>query len=167
MIGALAIKDALAAITDGITLKWPNDIYWHDRKLSGTLIQTAISGRHLQAFVFGVGINVNQQVFLSDAPNPVSLYQILHQETDREALLDNILTCFEHYYDMLRRGGDEDIALLYHRSLYRSTGFFTYEDINGRFEAETVGVSESGHLLLRDREGLQRDYEFKEVKFII
>lgn len=167
MAGALAVKDALEKLTEGISLKWPNDIYWHDKKISGTLILTSISGRYLQSMVYGVGINVNQEEFLSDAPNPVSLKQILGHDTDREALLSSILERFEHYYEMLHEGREKDVALLYHASLYRREGFFTYEDEAGRFEAETVGVSENGHLILRDTEGRERNYEFKEVKFII
>ena len=45
MSEALAVKDALDPIAGEVTLKWPNDVYWHDRKISGTLIETAISGR--------------------------------------------------------------------------------------------------------------------------
>lgn len=167
MVGALALKDALASLTEGITLKWPNDIYWNDKKISGTLILTSISGRHLQDMIFGVGVNVNQEKFLSDAPNPVSLKQILGHTVDRKTLLQSILERFNHYYEILHEGRYTEIALLYHESLYRKNGFFEYEDKGGRFEAEIIGVSENGHLQLRDRQGLERSYEFKEVKFRI
>lgn len=167
MAGALAIKDALDELAEGITLKWPNDIYWHDRKISGTLIQTSISGQHLQDMIFGVGINVNQEQFLSDAPNPISLKQVLGHDADREQLLQSFLDKFEHYYEKLREGCYEEIALHYHDNLYRKQGFFEYEDKTGRFTAEIKGVRENGHLVLLDNEGKERDYEFKEVKFII
>lgn len=167
MVGALAVKDALSNLTEGISLKWPNDIYWHDKKISGTLIHTTIAGRHLQNMIFGVGVNVNQEVFVSDAPNPVSLKQILGADIDREELLASILEHFEHYYDMLREGGEQELVQLYHASLYRRVGFFEYEDCDGRFEAETICVNPQGHLVLRDTDGRDREYEFKEVKFII
>ena len=38
MAGALALKEVLDHYTNDITLKWPNDVYWKDRKISGTLI---------------------------------------------------------------------------------------------------------------------------------
>lgn len=82
--GALAVKDALDSYTDGITLKWPNDVYWYDKKISGTLIETAIDSKGIKRCIFGIGINVNQTEFHSDAPNPVSLAQILGHEVDRE-----------------------------------------------------------------------------------
>ena len=80
MAGALAVKAALDKYTDSIRLKWPNDIYWHDRKISGTLIETSVKGRTLARCIYGIGLNVNQREFHSDAPNPVSLYNIIGVE---------------------------------------------------------------------------------------
>ena len=88
---ALALKDVLDRSVDDITLKWPNDIYWQDCKLSGTLIETSLSGGRIRHCIFGVGLNVNQREFKSDAPNPVSLWQIVQHETDREHLLEQII----------------------------------------------------------------------------
>lgn len=95
--GALALKEVLDGYTDGITLKWPNDIYWNDRKLSGTLIETSIGGGRIKNCVFGIGLNVNQKTFESDAPNPVSLAQILGHDIDREQLFKQIVAAFEKY----------------------------------------------------------------------
>ena len=74
---SLAIRDALAGYVDDITIKWPNDIYWRDKKISGTLSECTISGSHVGSCILGTGINLNQREFVSDAPNPVSLSQIL------------------------------------------------------------------------------------------
>ena len=61
--GALAVKDALDTYTDGITLKWPNDVYWNDRKISGTLIETSIDSKGIKRCIFGTGVNINQTEF--------------------------------------------------------------------------------------------------------
>ena len=79
MAGALAIKEVLDQFSPYFSIKWPNDIYWHDRKISGTLIETSLARGQISRFVYGIGLNVNQQRFLSDAPNPVSLVQITGQ----------------------------------------------------------------------------------------
>ena len=63
MAEALALKSVLDGYTDDITLKWPNDIYWKDKKIGGTLIETAVADHCLKKCVFGTGINVNQEVF--------------------------------------------------------------------------------------------------------
>ena len=101
--GALAVKDALDTYTDGITLKWPNDVYWNDKKISGTLIETSIDSKGIKRCIFGIGININQMEFRSDAPNPVSLAQILGHEVDREEVLQKIIEAFKKYYELLRR----------------------------------------------------------------
>ncbi|MGI6222748.1 MAG: biotin--[acetyl-CoA-carboxylase] ligase [Prevotella sp.] len=165
MMGGIALKMALANYTDGITLKWPNDVYWNDRKLSGTLIETTVLGGHINNCIFGIGLNVNQAEFHSDAPNPVSLLQILGHEVDREQLLQEIIKSFQYCYSLIENGDYTDVAALYHDSLYRQHGFHSYRDKDGVFEAAIVEVEDNGHLILRDREGAIREYEFKEIAF--
>lgn len=164
--GALAIKDALDSYTDGITLKWPNDVYWNDKKISGTLIETAVDSKGIKRCIFGIGLNVNQRQFVSDAPNPVSLCQILGHEVDRDEVLDKIITAFEKYYELLRRADYMDVSGIYHLSLYRRNGYHRYEDADGEFEGAFVEVEDDGHLILHDRKGVIRSYAFGEIKFI-
>lgn len=164
--GALAIKDALDTYTDGITLKWPNDVYWNDKKISGTLIETAVDSKGIKRCVFGVGVNINQEVFVSDAPNPVSLCQIIGHEVDRDEVLGKILSAFEKYYELLRRADYVDVSGIYHLSLYRRKGFHRYEDAEGEFEGAFVEVEDDGHLILHDKQGVIRSYAFGEIQFL-
>lgn len=165
MMGGMALKRVLDTYTGGITLKWPNDVYWRDSKLSGTLIETTLGGGHIKDCVFGVGLNVNQREFRGGAPNPVSLCQILGHETDRDRLLREIIEAFKEGCALIRNGAYGDIAALYHAALYRRQGFWPYRDKDGAFEAAIVEVEDNGHLILRDREGTFREYAFKEVAF--
>ena len=163
--GALAVKDALDTYTDGITLKWPNDVYWNDKKISGTLIETSIDSKGIKTCIFGIGINVNQEAFHSDAPNPVSLRQILGHEVDKDELLQKVIGGFRRYYELLRRADYMDVSGIYHLSLYRRKGFHRYEDADGDFEGAFVEVEDDGHLILHDKQGVIRSYSFGEVKF--
>ena len=167
MAEALALKRALDAYADGMELKWPNDIYHRDRKLSGTLIETAVSGGRLKRMILGTGINVNQRRFTSDAPNPVSLSQITGSDESIDHLLERILQAFGDYYRRVLEGDYAGISREYHEALYRRKGFYRYRDADGEFDAELVGVAYDGRLSLRDSEGRQRSYAFKEVEFII
>ena len=167
MAEALALKRALDAYADGMELKWPNDIYHRDRKLSGTLIETAVSGGRLKRMILGTGINVNQRRFTSDAPNPVSLSQITGRDECIDHLLERILQAFDDYYRRVLEGDYAGISREYHEALYRRKGFYRYRDGDGEFDAELVGVAYDGRLSLRDSEGRQRSYTFKEVEFII
>ena len=167
MAGGLAIKDVLDIYTEGITIKWPNDIYWHDKKISGTLIETSVSGKSIKDCIFGVGININQQQFLSDAPNPVSLSQIIGHETDRMEVLRKIVERFEHYLKVLQEKDYDTVRQQYLQVMYRREGVFEYKDINGHFFACIQTVEEDGHLVLKRTDEQLSSYAFKEVQFVI
>ena len=119
------------------------------------------------ACIFGVGINVNQRTFTSNAPNPVSLSAITGQEEDITELLNRIVEAFCKYYAMLLDGRYADISDLYHAALYRRHGFHAYRDANGIFDAAIVEVENDGHLVLRDKDCHFRRYAFKEVEFLV
>lgn len=166
--GALALKEVLTDyVQDDIKLKWPNDIYWKDKKLSGTLIETTLSAGHIKDCIIGVGLNINQASFKSDAPNPVSLFNILGHEIDKEEVLQKIIQKFSELYQLLEMGGYNDISAMYHEALYRRGGFHLYRDAESEFEGAIVEVEDDGHLILRDKNGLIRSYAFKEVEFVL
>ena len=156
---SLAVCEALGQYIGDLSIKWPNDIYWRDGKIAGILIEQTLKGGYIKDSIIGVGLNVNQRVFHSDAPNPVSMWQITEQETDREQLLKEILRAFQHYLGA-------EMKEQYLSMLYRRKGFYPYADHGGAFMAELLTVDDDGHLLLRDDNGNQRRYAFKEVTFI-
>ena len=79
---ALAVVHTLDRYIDnGVSIKWPNDIYWNDRKICGILVEHSLSGGKIDHTIAGIGLNINQEKFLSDAPNPVSLRQIIGCDT--------------------------------------------------------------------------------------
>lgn len=171
MTMALALRDAIAkAVGDGradkVRIKWPNDIYYADSKISGTLIDLTLASSGIKNMVIGTGVNVNQQQFLSDAPNPVSLLQITGEEYSRKTLLADIMENFHQRYSLLYNAR-ETIIVDYHKYLYRNDGYHTYEDNNGRFEARIEVVAPDGIMTLMLRDGSKRQYEFKQVRFVI
>ena len=91
MLVSIAVIDALTDYTDGFSIKWPNDIYWHDKKICGILIENELEGKYLSQSIIGIGLNINQTIFLSSAPNPISLCQIIGKEIDREEVFSKII----------------------------------------------------------------------------
>lgn len=179
MAAALALRDAIGKhIKDAgnseatgkpandITLKWPNDIYWRDCKISGTLIETVIGSKTVKQCIFGTGININQTLFVSDAPNPTSLKLITGQDHSAESLLNDILQAFAVYYSMVQARQYAAIAAMYRKALYRRNGMHPYRDKNGLFEAAIEDVDLDGTLTLRTQNGELRKYMFKEVAFV-
>lgn len=170
MVVAFAVIDALKAYTDGFSIKWPNDIYWKDKKIGGILIENELEGKYITQCIIGIGLNVNQQRFYSSAPNPISLYQILGTNINRQELFHKILQGIMGGYLYL----DTEYALavphireLYLKNLYRKEGFYPYRDSQGEFLAKFHDVEPNGYLILTDEEGTLRRYAFKEVEFIL
>ncbi|MCM1311670.1 MAG: biotin--[acetyl-CoA-carboxylase] ligase [Bacteroides sp.] len=165
---ALGLQQVLSAYADDIAIKWPNDIYWCDMKISGTLIECDLTGKAISNCIIGCGININQKEFVSDAPNPVSLSMITGKEYDREQILDEVVERFLYFYDLLEKGHEEMITALYMRHLYRGTGIHLFQDHAGIFEAEIADIEPTGHLVLRKNPcGTLLRYEFKEVRFVL
>ena len=156
---SVAIHRAMMDFGVPTTIKWPNDIYWNDKKLAGILIENQLQGSHIRDSIIGIGLNVNQRTFLSDAPNPVSMSQILSRHLQLNEILQRIIFHFQN--------AEKDIAAVYRSLLYRKTGMHEYSDSKGNFIAEIVGVADDGILSLRDSSGVVRKYAFKEVAFII
>lgn len=168
-ITCLAVARTLEAYCEYITVKWPNDVYYHDQKICGMLLEHTLCGAEVATTLVGIGINVNQQSFLSDAPNPVSLRQILGRETSRIEVLAAFVAHFESLYAQLQKGETAAIEEAYRAQLYRREGFYDYQDTTTgeRFSAELVGVAPNGLLTLRTTDGEIRTFAFKEIKFIL
>lgn len=165
-IAALSVKETLDAYVDGVTVKWPNDIYWNDRKICGMLIENDLSGWSLYCSVIGIGLNLNQDTFRGDAPNPVSLRQITGKEYDWNEVLKRFLSIMYNKYLLLLQEKYDEIRTAYHAALYRRDGSHLYKDDNGEFEASIDTIEPTGHLLLRLPDGAIRRYAFKEVSYV-
>ena len=129
-----------------------------------------MQGLNLGRCVCGVGININQDYFVSDAPNPISLRQIVGREVDREELLQQVMSKIWKLYYQLLGGGEQmatELTNLYFQHLYRKEGYYKYKDAQGEFMAKLVKVEPDGRLFLEDKERLLRSYLFKEVQYII
>ena len=144
-----------------VEIKWPNDIYVGDKKICGVLIENRLEGRRIKDCIIGIGLDVNQTVFVSDAPNPVSIKQLTGRDTDRDELLAAFL-------DELQRAiENKGIHQAYMNRLYRREGLHPFEASGKRFMATVVGTTDDGRLMLQDASGIAHLYRFKEVVFVI
>lgn len=153
----------IRVIGEDCTIKWPNDIYYRDKKVAGILVENALIGNEIRYSIAGIGLNVNQTTFVSDAPNPISLKQIRGQEYDIEELMNQLL---EAVHTVLNEP-EQEVWSYYKSHLYRREGFWPFEDQKGRFEAAIQDVLPTGEIVLRDTNGQIRQYEFKQIKYIL
>lgn len=165
---ALAVRDCVHHyITSIVKVKWSNDIYIKDNKVAGILIQNMLSGSKIQATIVGIGLNVNQTIFITQPPNPTSL----QLESGKSFDLEDIKTILYHYlearYLQLRNGQYNQIQQDYLEQLYRYLEPALYERPDGTiFNAKILGLSPIGKLILLSSKG-EEEFGLKEVKFII
>lgn len=167
-ITALALQQAVSAFLNReILIKWPNDIYFQEKKLAGILIENSFSAEKIFSSIIGVGLNVNQEIFTSDAPNPISMKLISGEEFPREKILEKFSERFFLYFSKLKNGEFQEIREQFQTQLFRREGFHRYADENGEFLAKFETVLPTGELVLRDEFDKNRKFEFKQVKFLL
>lgn len=163
---SLGVKETLDACTGGITVKWPNDVYYNDLKIAGILIENELNGNQFDLSVAGIGVNINQERFLSKASHPVSLKVITGKEWDTDALLVELVKNVLYRYEQLKAGETATLIRMYHEALYRKTGFHCFEDSNGMFNARLNRIADDGLLHLITDANEKRSYTFKAVRFV-
>lgn len=178
MLVSLAVTNAIDGKGNiAATIKWPNDIYIGDKKVCGILIENILGEKKYA--IAGVGLNVNQRVFVSNAPNPTSLVLETGHEWPLEPLLEQIIAEMKALRPLLHE--PEELKRQYMRRLYRREGYWPYVErevstaptmiAQGAsadvFEARIVDVLDDGTLLLERRNGEKRNYHFKQIRYVL
>jgi len=162
---ALGLLDFLLSLGIKASVKWPNDIYLGDKKVAGILIENSIRGSKISSAIVGIGLNVNQQIFISNAPNPVSLSQYTGLIYPLEEALNQLCSFIDVRYFQLIQKNFDLIDQDYMTNLYRCDIWASYSDQDGDFEGRILGVDEIGQLEIEKRNGEIVKYQFKEVIF--
>lgn len=163
---SLALWQTLSGELNDVTIKWPNDLYAGNRKIAGILIENAVMGTKIESSIVGIGLNINQEIFLSGAPNPISLAIKKKQYYDVDAVRNQLVDFMNEWYARLFNGQTKYIDNQYAEKLYRRNEFKPYRDQDGEFTGMIKGVNAIGQLQIVDRSGKIRQYHFKEVEFI-
>ena len=166
-IVSLSIVEYLKREVADVSVKWPNDIYIGTKKIAGILIENSIKGNYLFTSILGIGLNLNQKMFLSDAPNPVSLTQLTGKEYEIEKVVSDIFRLIQAWYQKIQRGNFAEIDSAYLSILFRNGEWSQYSKNGISFEAKIIGIGEFGQLQLENREGVISEYVFKEIEFIL
>ncbi|HUR12076.1 MAG TPA: biotin--[acetyl-CoA-carboxylase] ligase [Flavitalea sp.] len=144
-------------------LKWPNDIYWRDRKAGGILIENIFRGANWLFSVAGIGINVNQDQFPDSVQNAVSLKQITGRQMDPLSLAHELCGLIEKY-TAIQRIQSFDWLAAYNACLYKKNESVKFKKDNVVFETVIRGVNENGQLQTID--AVDRTFEFGELEWI-
>lgn len=165
-IVSISIVDTLKEYGISAKIKWPNDIYVADKKIAGILIENTLSSSgFLSKSIIGIGLNLNQTLFKSDAPNPTSIKIIKGEEVSREEVLSVFSEKFTEYYNQL--SDNKIIDNKYLDLLYKIGIESRYSDIDGEFMGEIIGIAQCGELVIKKNTAEIKQYMFKEVSFIL
>lgn len=162
----LGLVSFLSRHTEGVKIKWPNDIYVGGRKICGILIENAIMGSTISQSVIGIGLNMNQTRFLSPAPNPVSLKMVTGKEYPLEVSFRELLNAIDLWYVRLREGRYRELDEAFHENLYRLDEWHRYRDETHAYTGMITGVNAIGQLCIREQDGQAHEYHFKEVEYL-
>lgn len=162
---------------DDTTIKWPNDLYWQDRKAGGILIESVIGGReqpgnenlHTSAIwkwaIAGMGINVNQTLFSPDLPNPVSLKQITGKTFSPADMAKELCTILHKNYKALLENGFEPLYEKYIAGLYKKGKVVKLKKESRVFEATIKTVLPDGKLVIQHT--IEEIIDFGEADWVI
>jgi BirA family biotin operon repressor/biotin-[acetyl-CoA-carboxylase] ligase len=162
---ALAIHDCLNELRTGFHIKWPNDIYFEDKKIAGVLIENQMSKSAYQNAVVGVGLNVNQDEF-DDLPQAISLKQIVGVEFPLTKVLERLCETLEARYLQLRANKYESLKSEYLSKLYWFEESHFFKSQNEIMQGQIVDVLRNGRLQVKHTNGELRDFDIKEIEFV-
>jgi len=166
---SLGIKDWMDSLIEAerVRIKWMNDIYVDDLKISGMLINNAIQGDRFKYVVIGIGVNINQEKFLSDAPNPVSVKMITGGNYQLSDCLSDLCRHLDWRFMQLINLDYKTLNHDYHQALFRINQPFRYLYKGSRVTASIKGVDELGRLRLIKENGEEMLCDQKEIGFVL
>ncbi|MCP4125296.1 MAG: biotin--[acetyl-CoA-carboxylase] ligase [Bacteroidetes bacterium] len=165
MTVAVSLVEALAGFLDvnALSIKWPNDILFNNRKLGGILIENSVQGSFLRHSVIGIGLNVNQAVF-NELPHATSVMIETGTHQDIGNVLNAVCENLERRYLQLKANGGPKILNHYNELLYKRGSLVTFIQGSDRFKAVVLGVDQQGRLILDQNEETTA-FRFGEVKW--
>lgn len=161
---SLAIVDYLESKgVKEVAVKWPNDIYVGEKKISGVLIENGIKNNRIEYSVAGIGLNVNQMTFGDYAAT--SLTQILGNKLDVNQEFNHLLSCLDEKYRAFKK--TPSLRTAYTRKLFRyGEECFFYDTYGEKFKGVILGVNELGQLAIQKGK-LINYYDFQQVKMVL
>ncbi len=161
-LGVLDLLQELGLV--GAQLKWPNDLYFEDKKLGGILIENSINSLSLQHSIAGIGLNVNQRQF--EIETATSLANVLNHNLNLEDVTKRLLELLEKRYIELKYGKTAKLKYDYLQVLYRYQEEHFFIVGNQKVKGQILGIGDDGRLAV-EIDGELRYFAFKEIGFII
>ncbi len=160
LVAGLAVSKAISTTClIPTSLKWPNDLQYKGKKISGILTEASFKGESVEYIVLGIGINVNNSKGdLTDevAENSISIREITGEKVDRAELLRNVLYSMDLAYAKMLSGQLENILDEWSRRSSTIGSTVRIKTANRTIEGKAIGVDQTGALIIKQSVGLGR-----------
>ncbi len=164
-LGIVEVLDKLLPV-EKLSIKWPNDIYYGNRKLAGILINSTIKANMMDISIIGIGLNVNQMQFQDWPTHPVSLKLITGKDFELQPFLEQIAEHIIIKVEQLK-ADPTTIEQDYLKRLFRYRTWADYE-VGGKFlRLLMTGIDPFGRLQLVDEQQTFYTFDIKEIKFVL
>jgi len=176
MAVSVAVQEVVASLLPQhqVTIKWPNDIYVGDRKICGMLIENTLADGQIAESIVGIGLNVNQTTWQSDAPNPISVKQLTDADHDLQTIYNTLCEAIYNKVSLLEH--PETLKAQYLSVLYRfgQKARYARREVSlapsrilttapaNTFEATITDITSQGELVLDNQ-----TFHFKEIQFVL
>jgi BirA family biotin operon repressor/biotin-[acetyl-CoA-carboxylase] ligase len=150
MVTAIAVQNFFRRYAgEGTKIKWPNDIYWNDRKAGGILIENVIQGQNWKFAITGIGLNLNQMVFNNINTKAVSLKQITGVTYETISMAKELMAELDTSLLHLTTGTPEELTTEYTSRLYKLNETVQLKKGGNIFNALIKGVTTDGCLIVQ------------------
>ncbi|HEY0655752.1 MAG TPA: biotin--[acetyl-CoA-carboxylase] ligase [Chryseosolibacter sp.] len=165
IITSLAVRETLVELlsTPDISIKWPNDILVHEKKICGILIENQLAGSSIQTSIVGIGLNVNQENF--ELPNATSMLLQTNRQFELQAVFDLLMGKIEVHYMKLRQQKYSAEKHDYLKALYRRGEHHRFEAAGESFSGEIVGIDDAGRLAVSTGSEIEY-FEVKQIRYL-
>ena len=164
-LGIVEVLDKLLPV-EKLSIKWPNDIYYENRKLAGILINSTIKANMMGISIIGIGLNVNQMQFQDWPTHPISLKLIMGKEYALQPLLEQIAEHIIIKVEQLK-ADPTTIEQDYLKRLFRYRTWADYEVGGKVLRLFMTGIDPFGRLQLVDEQQTFYTFDIKEIKFVL
>ena len=164
-LGIVEVLDKLLPV-EKLSIKWPNDIYYGNRKLAGILINSTIKANMMDISIIGIGLNVNQMQFQDWPTNPISLKLITGKDFELQPLLEQLAEHIIIKVEQLK-SNLTTIEQDYLKRLFRYRTWADYEVDGKVLQLLMTGIDPFGRLQLVDEQRTLYTFDIKEIKFVL
>lgn len=161
LITSLAIVRTLNSYSsdDCFSVKWPNDVTYQGKKISGTLIEIQAESHGASHAIIGIGINVNMLGDNVSIAQPwTSLQLVTGKYIDRNELSARLINHLMSYLAAFASYGLVSFKDEWMKADCLTSKVIALQHGNNEVVGQVAGINEQGHLLLQLENGVMHAF---------